>query len=294
MEDLILELKLVGGLGNQLHGLAAGLAISSVKRVPIVFNAREIPSGSNPHRRLKVHHLNLGIQTLNFDNSRISPFVGYLRLAQRKLRIVGETDKQNQTLRWVDDGSGPTHQIKKIPKDALVEGHFLDFQWADIASQEGMRFLGLNTSLGKSASSLLRKITPNSVAIHARFGDYEKNKESFPILDLNFYRRALSSFNSSSDLWLFTDDFKGAKKFLGREFLSRCNLVPDKGISDIESFFLLSNFKSIITANSTFSTWAAYFAERNHGAQIVTPTPHMFGTWKDQLPRTWERIPISE
>ena len=209
----------MGGLGNQLHGLAAGLAISIVKNEPIIFNAREIPSGSNPHRRLKVHQINLGIQTLNFDNSPIAPLVGYLHLARRKLRIAGETKKQNQTSHWVDDGSGPLNQIKQIPSHALIEGHFLDFQWADIASQEGMRFLGLNKAISQSASSLLHKITPNSIAVHARFGDYAKNKESFPILDLDFYQRALSFFSSSKDIWLFTDDFEGAQKYLGREFL---------------------------------------------------------------------------
>lgn len=279
-------------MGNQLHGVAAGIAISTLKRVPITFNAREIPFGSNPHRRLKIDQLNLGIQDLHFDKTPLSPALGYIRFAQRKLHITSHSIKKESPRRWVDNGDEPLRQVSRIHDAEVIEGHFLDFEWAEIACQSGMKFEGLKKPTKARTRNLIREITPGSVAIHARFGDYNKNRASFPILGREYYRAALSNFDSSSECWLFTDDLQSAEKVLGRDFLSSIKVVSERDVSDLEAFLLLTKFGHIVTGNSTFSTWAAFFAEKNHGARVVTPTPHMHGAWRDQLPKTWLRVPV--
>ena len=292
MEVLILELKLVGGLGNQLHGIAAGIAISEFKQIPVRFNAQQIPFGSNPGRRLIVDQLDLGVKDLKIADSRYAPFLGYLFSASDKFRIPIRRLHQERGEVWRDSGAKPSDLLPQIPDSGKIVGHFLDFQWAELAIRGGMKFQGLRRPLGLEAEKLLKQITPESIAIHARFGDFKKNKSLFPILDLNFYQRALLNFDTSNDYWLFTDDIKSAREILGTSFMSRLRVIPGKRIKDIEAFFLLSNFKQIVTSNSTFSSWAAFFAEKNWQSKVVTPIPHMYGEWEDRLPSTWTRIGI--
>ena len=292
MEAQILEIKLVGGLGNQLHGIAAGIAISRFKKVPIRFNASQIPFGSNPHRRLVVDNLDLGFPDLNFRKSSFSPLLGYVLFASDKLRIPTRRFLEEKDLFWCDTGLEPNESVHLIPDSGKIEGHFLDFKWAELASSNGMKFNGLKKSLGIKAASLFNQITPRSVAIHARFGDYRRNKSTFPILGLRFYREALLHFEDDVDRWLFTDDIKSAYEILGSDFVNKSKLVPTSGVTDIEAFFLLSNFKQLVTSNSTYSSWAAFFAEKNWGAKVVTPIPHMFGDWQDKLPQTWSRVKV--
>lgn len=257
------------------------------------FNARQIPFGSNPRRRLLVNQLELGLKDLKITDSRYSPALGYLFSASDKFRIPIRRLHQEREEVWRDSGARPSDLLPQIPDSGKIVGHFLDFQWAELAIRGGMKFQGLRRPLGLEAEKLLRQITHESIAIHARFGDFKKNRTLFPILDLNFYRRALLNFDTSTDKWLFTDDVKSAREILGARFMSELIVIPTKTVTDLEAFYLLSNFKQIVTSNSTFSSWAAFFAEKNCEARIVTPTPHMYGEWEDQLPSTWIRVGIS-
>ena len=290
MEAIILELKLVGGLGNQLHVVAAGCAISSLKSSPVSFDARTIPFGSNPHRRLKVNELDLGFP-ISLKLSFASPIFGYLNILQRKLGLNLDNFLHDEEPDWRDNRSSPIEQISLIPKHGNIEGHFLDFEWAEIASKYGFRFHGLKRPISKKISAMRDEIDAEDVAIHARFGDYRKNQASFPLLGPDFYHRALEIFTNARKVWLFTDDVRSAQEILGDKILGRVLNVSKFGLSDVESFYLLTHFQRIVTANSTYSTWAAFFAQKNRGAEVITPTPHMFGDWKDQLPKSWLRLP---
>lgn len=291
MEAFILELKLVGGLGNQLHVVAAGYAISSLKNSPVTFDARSIPFGSNPHRRLKIHELDLGFP-ISLQQSFASPVFGYLNILQRKLGLHLDKFLSEGQPAWSDNGKSPLEQISSIPTHGRIVGHFLDFEWAEVASIHGFRFHGLKRPISMKTSAIMKEIHAGDVAIHARFGDYRKNQESFPLLGPDFYHRALGIFTNARKVWLFTDDVRSAQEILDDDILGRVIHVSQFGLSDIESFYLLTHFQRIVTANSTYSTWAAFFAEKNRGAEVITPTPHMFGDWRDQLPKSWLRLPV--
>jgi hypothetical protein len=291
MEASILELKLVGGLGNQLHVVAAGYAISSLKDLPVTFDARSIPFGSNPHRRLAVHELDLGFP-ISVEKSLASPIFGYINFFQRKSGLHLEKSLQEDHPDWTDNRKSPREQIASMPTHGKIEGHFLDFEWAEIAYKNGLRFNGLKKPIKKKLAAIMGEIGAQDIAIHARFGDYRKNLASFPLLGPDFYHRALETFSKGGSVWLFTDDVRSAKEILGDNFLRRVTHVSQFGLSDVESFYLLTHFRRIVTANSTYSSWAAFFAEKNCGAKIITPTPHMFGDWRDQLPKSWLRLPV--
>ncbi len=59
--------------------------------------------------------------------------------------------------------------------------------------------------------------------------------------------------------------------------------------SDIDDMMLMKNCKHIITANSTFSWWAAWLNEHEDAMCIVPAKP--FGI-KEMIPDNWVKIPV--
>ena len=64
------------------------------------------------------------------------------------------------------------------------------------------------------------------------------------------------------------------------------------GVSDSESFALLQESQSIVASNSTYSLWAAWFAEKN-GANVVVPLQMgVKGGRDDLISARWDRYDL--
>ena len=104
-------------------------------------------------------------------------------------------------------------------------------------------------------------ITTNSVALHVRRADYldEKNISTFNILDIDYYSnciRALMLNYSDLTFFIFSEDTEWVKQKIYFHDMP-VFYVTDKICDDIIEFELIRNSRFIITANSTFSWWAA-------------------------------------
>lgn len=101
----------------------------------------------------------------------------------------------------------------------------------------------------------------NSVSLHIRRGDYLTidNKKIYYNLSNDYYNNAISlimSKVSSPIFYIFSNDIEWAKNnFTLNNAIFIENNSENK---DIEEFYLMSNCKFNIIANSTFSWWAAY------------------------------------
>jgi hypothetical protein len=119
------------------------------------------------------------------------------------------------------------------------------------------------------------------LAIHVRRGDYLNagTREFHGIMDERYYRNAIKIIDSNSGIMpikVFSDDIKAAKSlFAGNqsrfEFI---NSPPES--SSLESLLLMSRGSGIITANSSFSWWAAWLGQ-TPSRQVVVPSPWFRG-----------------
>ena len=111
----------------------------------------------------------------------------------------------------------------------------------------------------------------NSCAVHFRAGDYIS--VGFDILNIEYYEKSINKLYKSGvkRFVIFTSDQGHVKTFLKQlsfgdevifEFFSHPNKI------DIEELYIMSKFKNIIIANSTFSLWAAYLS---NNAYIIGP-----------------------
>lgn len=104
----------------------------------------------------------------------------------------------------------------------------------------------------------------NSVSVHVRRTDYAVFNW---ILDPSYYTRAFKRINTlvtNPHFYIFSDDIEWCKDHLpiGLKIYMTGN--------EIEDFWLMSQCKHNIIANSTFSFWAAYL-NKNKEKQIIYP-----------------------
>ena len=73
--------------------------------------------------------------------------------------------------------------------------------------------------------------------------------------------------------------------------MSIANRVIDRssGISDLESFQIMAKSSTLITANSTFSLWAAWFVWKNGNTAYVPYQSYIEGVSSDLMDERWNR-----
>jgi len=135
------------------------------------------------------------------------------------------------------------------------------------------------------------------IVIHIRRGDYMEVSSSIGMLSQDYYREATYQIHSilpEGEFWVFSDDVTAAKKTLHGIKMDKCTWIsPPLGTNAAESLVLMSFGKAIITANSTFSWWAA--ASGNKSKNVIAPTPWFknLDEPKDLIPEHWMRIKSS-
>jgi hypothetical protein len=106
----------------------------------------------------------------------------------------------------------------------------------------------------------------DAVAIHIRRRDYGHMgvcESSYYVGAIDFIRKRYPD----SRLYVFSDEPNYAQQFLGSRYQG-VTLVSSGG--DLSDLYLMSLCKHFVIANSTYSWWAAYFAE-GKGGVIVCP-----------------------
>lgn len=257
-------IRLQGGLGNQLFQYAAALHLKQSINHEIAFFT---------------DHLSLyetkRVFKLNFLFERESDIIFTQPSSLNKLILKYRINKIAPICfpRIITS--------KNINKSTKDRNYILDDYFQDIKLiQKGVAALTQLINLKANQPKydlLLRKISDddfaNVVALHIRRGDYliESNKKIYHILKDQYYINTIKQvFNNTSTILLFSEeqvefDFKDMGQDIKVIFINGYNL------SDIEEFLLMSRYKNIIIANSTFSFWAAISGTNAMEKKIIGP-----------------------
>lgn len=125
----------------------------------------------------------------------------------------------------------------------------------------------------------------NSVAMHVRRGDFLL--ASSCIMPITYYTRAMEKMDTmhpGSHFFIFTDSPEHVRPLFIH--LPNCEVVSDGTLTNIDEFFLMTECKHMIIANSTFSQWAGYL--KAHG-DIIAPLQRIHGRNEDRsiYPEHW-------
>ena len=179
-----------------------------------------------------------------------------------------------------------------------IQGYFQTHKYYNYLLDSGcLPILELNkkSSWFNDLYSIL--VAKQVVIIHVRRGDYNKLTSSIGLLSMDYYIDAISQVQlilPNSEFWVFSDDINEAKElFYGINLEVSKWLIPPDGNDPAESLVLMSYGKAIITANSSFSWWAA--ATGNNLKTVIAPYPWFknLNEPEDLIPEHWLRVPSS-
>lgn len=290
-----ITVQVVGGLGNQLHGYASGIAFSGELKRRLLVDTSRVPFGSNLTRVSGLENLEMpndAIEISFLKNSHSWLDSKYEKLRRHSRGLLKPILNFEEPDYW-DNLQDPFEQIQNIGENVRsVGGPFMNFIWASRAIQFG--FPKECNLIIKSREYLteLSQIGTSDIALHIRIGDYLKHQDIFPVVSEQYYLEALSTIpkSDSKKIVVFTDSPKLIRK-LYPGIVGKSNVrILQNELTALETMSLMSKFRVLIASNSTFSTWAGWFSDKD---RVITPTPHHRNGWTDYLPANWLRIPIA-
>lgn len=264
IEENTVYIKLVGGLGNQIFILFAGLAycMKYNKKYKIFYEK----VGDS------IHDLN-NFDIFIFDNLRNN--------------IVEETKKD---IRKYQDPYGKYNEIPYIHEDFELNGYY----------QSELYFKDYYNKIMNLLKLPKQEIKKDTISLHFRYGDFNIHKHVFPVLDINYYINCLNYFVNNHPekkyniLYFYDKRNEGDISHINNIIKELKNIFEPYGytfeerpnnLQDYEELFLMSSCENNIIANSTFSWWSAYL---NMNPNKIILHPNIFIRWevKDVYPKT--------
>jgi hypothetical protein len=277
---LPIKLTLAGGLGNQLFQVSAGLYLEKTLQREIIYdisNLRDSPTSEigNYTRRLEILDL-IG------DNALIrSRFPFRWDTASRFLRRI-----QNPSTVLVERNPLPPILNSVNENTNSIYGYFQDSKLVSEIWPE----LRVKLENSSTFAPIVTNHRLNRILIHLRFGDYSddpKTKSVHGLTSSSYFKEALAVQGGDSslqqDVCIVTDDSRLARNFI-ETIDSRSSFQIISSKNPISDLIDISRSSNVITSNSTFSWWGAWFASKLHGSKVIFPRPWFADPTDPDLP----------
>ena len=308
----ITYVHLMGGLGNQLFQLAAGLKISLECQSELVID----DSFGNYRKNFEGK---ADIFTYNADFNSIRIYKPYIKgLLARSLSLLTRISLKSEN--WVlyiiirnslrrltsyiltfkfgkhiQVWSATNLGFERIPKyknSTYLIGYFQTFRFASqIDVKTILNKLSIEHEAINEYKTLALKETP--LVVHIRLGDYLVESK-FGILSVQYYEEAISmmitEFNYKH-IWVFSDDIDKAKLFIPKKYFFLCRWIDDKNEPAAFTLEKMRLGSGYVIGNSTFSWWGAFLSYTNNSPTIA-PKPWFIGMDdpNELIPPNWRLI----
>lgn len=257
-----------GGVGNQLFKTAAGIEVARLTNRSLILDLNwykhQSQNSKLDRRKFELDYFP-NISNLRKDDSEGLFSIGSYNFLRYKLGKVASRRE------ITEDNYLSSKNMDFIDKDTL-NGSFEDLKYLPSSDQirDWFAFPDHKTSWLRSELTEIKK--KNVVALHVRMGDYLNFPSLYNVLDSTYYQEGLKILKDAIGdfkVTLFSDNIKGALDFLGPTIRIDTIQKSNNKISSTEVLELLSNFKGIVAANSTFSWWAGFLGKVNETCDHV-------------------------
>jgi hypothetical protein len=266
-----LFLTLSGGLGNQLHTLAAGYVLSKLNNRNLVLLLPQTSAPDSLRKNEKdvtafdIHDLpDVAVSTLSRKGGAKQ------RLKRVILRGVSATSKRlfSRVHLRTKDINTESHDLEITIQDPLfMEDHYENAYFPARARElsfpaklnlvtKSREFLDLEQSIKNPSRRTI-------IGVHIRLGDFRTWNGGSQLLETSYYLENLRSISRqfpNSQVWVFSDEPEEAATMLGSEFELK-EISKDYDLSNAEELVLLSRTDAILASRSTFSWWACFWKE---------------------------------
>lgn len=266
----MIDIKLYGGLGNQLFQYALGRSISNKTGYPLKLDSRSGFKDDFFKRSFNLSKFNISCEITNSNilNNRFA----------LKKNIFGKIYRRIS--------SSLPLSLRRYYKEKkqfvfstnifnIKDGTYIDGYWQNLNYFEDIRDILVNEiKIKGDTGDIFKKINKhitqsNSVAIHLRFPHafsegklHKKADKKYSKVKTEYYIKAINYFIQNEQnicFFVFSDNLEWAKKVMKSVKSNQNYIIVDTG-SDIEDFELMKNCKHFIISNSTFSWWASYLS----------------------------------
>lgn len=276
--------KIYGGLGNQLSQYSFAHRVASLTREEIVLDVSFYKKRTWPVFQLEKLNIPSPKKLITFPER--TKFERGISKILRRLRYFGWSFFKEE-----DPYSAYYPGIEK-PK-TYYDGYFGNERYFRDYRSDLIQMFTPRAKIeggGGKFSTYLRLIEESeSVAIHYRRGDYVTIGCA---LDNSYYESALKELlkrKSPLKIFLFSNDLPYAKEQMEKidDRLEVIQVDLEEGeMKDIGEFELMKHCKHFIIANSTYSWWAAYLADRDE--EVYAPKVNQ---WNEKAyPSKWRLI----
>jgi hypothetical protein len=281
------EVVLRGGIGNQIFQYFAGLEISLKNNLELQLDDSLILD--RLRNKSSIHFLTVDASFITHEVhpnlKRINRYSDAIQFRSVYLnRVLANVSRRN-----VIKEVGFSKEIYRYKPNEILLGYFQTWRHFDFVQNNQ------KSELLKSYDYVLDKFTGEEsnnksldIAMHVRRGDYVNLQKTFGLLNKKYYQDALMALEYDKDrdqVCIFTDATRGELEELFN--LGEMNVkVIDKnyGLNDVEQLALMSKFKKIVIANSSYSWWAANLSKN----ETLVSAPK---NWYRSMPRPIDLIP---
>jgi hypothetical protein len=256
----------LGQLGNQMFQYAAVLGAAEKAGTEACI----------PHHH-EIFHDGLG------NNLRIELFDAFKIKPSRVGYIVTDRNYQESDFTFDEDlfQLDPNH-------DTCLVGFFQTPKYFDHIKERIKEEFTFHDDVIEDCQEIL-KCYDNPIALHIRRGDYLINSGNHHNLSIKYYERALQEFDQDRQVIIFSDDPEWC---LDHPLFDGNRFIVSEGNGSYHDLYLMTKCSDFIIANSTYSWWGAWLADRG---TVIAPEV-WFGpnnshkSLRDLYPTHWKLI----
>jgi hypothetical protein len=258
----------MGGLGNQLFQLVAGLYINENFGLKTRFSSAWFSSPQR-FRRMGMTPRRLMINELLREEEQSSVSRNGVRLAFFRSRFI-----KSLVVVESDSNNAPLERVSASTK--LLSGYFQNFSYVESVQDSLLK----RFRESEAFKTLIPQELEPRVAIHIRLGDYVDNasaKAFHGLTTIEYYVTAAHQMIQETglrEILIVSDDPRNATKAFRSAFnKTDIEISYVENTTEMEDLALLSHSAGIVISNSSFSWWAAWLGSKTLGAKVIAPTP---------------------
>jgi hypothetical protein len=294
MSDLDLIIQIMGGLGNQLFQYALGRRLQLERKARVRFDLDLFNEHNERSPNLQKYRTHVPLITAA---DRIAIRASFGRTLSKSIGFLKPVIKPFLFERYFDSHQGLDPKPLQLIGRWYISGWWQSPGYFRSIRQTILEEFQPAETLNQIDEELKKQITDvNSVCVHIRRGDYVTNPKynrEFKTQPAEYYHDCMRELEDRLDnprFFIFTDDPKWARQNITGNVTHVDN---HDGSSDYIDLHLMSRCRHFITANSTFSWWAAWLSPHEDKTVIVPKIWRLpaVGPPPDLIPADWQLGP---
>lgn len=257
----VIYLRVSDGLGNQMFQYAAGRGLALRNNAELVLEpSPDFFRWFGSDRRFGLEHFNLSAQTEIHYPKMVSWFTKRKNYGSEGISV----HKEQNAYQFQE-------KIVELKAPVRLEGFFQSIQYfSHLPRRILIEEFTLKNKLSAEARKLQDRILKegNSICLHIRLADYQSS-DIFNCLSEDYYRSALQELkrnltDTQSSIFVFSNGTREeVAELCKKSGIEDAEIHTERTIPEWELVHIMAKCRHHVTANSTFSWWAAWLKEQS-------------------------------